>query len=116
MSENTKIAFIVEGTRTEPMLIQNIQKTFFTKTKIEFIILPNGTSIYALSKQMEYDNSYTNIIEIIKEKSIHQDNRRIDKFNSQDFRNLNRDDYSEVYLFFDYDGHIDLPKVKIIMK
>ena len=39
--------------------------------------------------------------------------KKIDRMNKIDFRKMNRDEFSEVYLFFDYDGHNDnLPKDK----
>lgn len=103
----TKIAFIIEGTKSEPLIINNLQKNFFNKAEIKPIILPACTNIYALWKKIHEDDGDTDIIELIKEVSENQKTKRIDNINDIDFRELNREDYSEIYLFFDYDGHND---------
>lgn len=104
-SHKTKIAFIIEGIKTEPIVIRNLKNKFFSKVKIETILLPACTNIYALWQKLRNDDTETDIIELVKEINTNQNTKRIDHINNIDFRELNRDDFSEIYLFFDYDGH-----------
>lgn len=89
-------AFIVEGESREPQIIENLYNTFFKKSNFKIITIPAGKNIYMLWKQMKEDDFDTDIIEVLRE-------------NSDDIKkNLEgfcRDDFSEVFLFFDYDGH-----------
>ena len=79
------------------------------------IILPNATNIYTLWQKIKDDEEETDIIGIIKEEDSKQTQKfkKIDHINQEDFRNMSSDDFSAVYLFFDYDGHNNnLPKDK----
>lgn len=91
-----KIAFIVEGTKREPSIIKNMGNIFFRNTQVMEIILPAGQNIYMLWKILNEDDFQTDIIEVLKEQS----NKIADILGD-----LSRDDFAEVYLFFDYDGH-----------
>lgn len=104
--KETKIAVIIEGIKTEPMIFKNLQKFFFDNIKIMPIMLPACTNIYALWRKIK-DDEDIDIIELIKEIACNQKYKMIDQANEEDFRHLNRDDFSEIYLFFDYDGHND---------
>lgn len=106
-----KIAVIIEGVRSEPQLIFNLIKNFFDCDRVTPIYLyPSCTNIYALWCQMKKDDFETDIIELVKEqyqKQLRQ-NRNVKKVNNlwgEDYTLLNRDDFSEIYLFFDYEGH-----------
>ena len=117
MSKIEKIAFIIEGNKTEPQLIYNIKKYFFKNLDVIPIILPNETNIYTLWEKIKADDEETDIIEVVKEVASKSNQKKalknIDKINTEDFRKMNRDEFSEVYLFFDYDGHNNnLPKNK----
>lgn len=79
------------------------------------IILPNATNIYTLWQKIKDDEEETDIIGIIKEEVSKQTQKfkKINHINQEDFRNMSSDDFSAVYLFFDYDGHNNnLPKDK----
>ena len=102
--KKTKIAFILEGTKTEPIIFKKLQSVFFKDIEIIPIMLPACTNIYALWSKI-YKDIDIDIIELVKEISCNQKYRLIDSANEEDFRFLNRDDFSEIYLFFDYDGH-----------
>ena len=104
-SIKTKIAFIIEGVKAEPMVIRNLQNKFFSKVEIEAIMLPACTNVYTIWKRLCDDDGETDVIELVKELSSEQNTKRVDQINSIDFRSLNKDDFSEIYLFFDYDGH-----------
>lgn len=88
--------FIVEGEDREPQIISNISKVFFTHGNYKIITLPAGRNIYMLWAQMKEDDFDTDIVEILKE-----DNSDI----ANQLKGLSRNDFSEVYLFFDYDVH-----------
>lgn len=89
-------AFIVEGEVREPQIIDNISRVFFLHENYKVITLPAGENIYMLWKQMKEDDFDTDIIEILRESN--------DGIKKQ-LAGLSRDDFSEVYLFFDYDAH-----------
>lgn len=88
--------FIVEGEDREPQIISNISKVFFMHGNYKIITLPAGKNIYMLWAQMKEDDFDTDIVEILKE-----DNSDI----ANQLKGLSRNDFSEVYLFFDYDVH-----------
>lgn len=96
MADRDYKAFIVEGEVREPQIIDNISKVFFSHGNFKIITLPAGENIYMLWKQLKADDFDTDIIEVLRES-----NAEIKK----QLMGLSRDDFSEVYLFFDYDAH-----------
>lgn len=89
------IAVIVEGNVREPDIIADMASVFF-KNRVKMIPLPAGSNIYMLWKRLSEDDYETDIIEVVRE-----DNSLSRKV----LEGYRRDDFSEVYLFFDYDGH-----------
>ena len=89
-------AFIVEGEAREPLIIDNISKVFFNHGNFEIITLPAGENIYMLWKKLKEDDFDTDIIEVLRESN---------KGIREQLADLTRDDFSEVYLFFDYNAH-----------
>ncbi len=96
MADRDYKAFIVEGEVREPQIIDNISRIFFLHRNYTVITLPAGENIYMLWKQLKDDDFDTDIIEILRESNI-----EIEK----QLEGLSRNDFSEVYLFFDYDAH-----------
>lgn len=96
MADKDYKAFIVEGEAREPLIIDNISKVFFTHANFKIITLPAGQNIYMLWKKLKEDDFDTDIIEVLREE--HEELK-------EQLEGINRDDFSEVYLFFDYDGH-----------
>ena len=96
MGDRDYKAFIVEGEAREPLIIDNISKVFFGYGNIKIITLPAGQNIYMLWKKLKDDDFETDIIEVLRE-----DHKELE----EQLAGLSRDDFSEVYLFFDYDGH-----------
>lgn len=96
MNDKDYKVFIVEGEAREPLIIDNISKVFFKHIKFKIITLPAGQNIYMLWKKLKEDDFDTDIIEVLRE-----ENKEIEK----QLAGLKRDDFSEIYLFFDYDGH-----------
>lgn len=93
--KNCKV-FIVEGEAREVEIIEKIKEIFFKNTKFEIITLPAGQNVYMLWKKMKEDDFETDIIEVLRES-----NEKIRK----SIEGYSRNDFSEVYLFFDYDAH-----------
>ena len=89
-------AFIVEGEAREPQIISNLCKIHFKDCNFKIITLPAGQNIYMLWQKMKEDDFDTDIIEILRETSRELEGTLAD---------LTRDDFSEIFLFFDYDGH-----------
>lgn len=96
MADRDYKAFIVEGEAREPQIIDNISKVFFAHGNFKIITLPAGENIYMLWKKLKADDFDTDIIEVLREGN--------DDIREQ-LKGLSRDDFSEVYLFFDYDTH-----------
>lgn len=94
MADRDYKAFIVEGEAREPQIIDNISKVFFSHGNFKIITLPAGENIYMLWKKLKDDDYETDIIEVLRESN--------DDISNQ-LDGLSRDDFSEVYLFFDYD-------------
>ena len=96
MADKDYKAFIVEGEAREPLIIDNISKVFFSHANFKIITLPAGQNIYMLWKKLEKDDFDTDIIEVLREESDEV---------AEQLAGLERADFSEVYLLFDYDGH-----------
>ena len=96
MADGDYKAFIVEGEVREPQIIDNISKVFFAYGNFKIITLPAEENIYMLWKKLKADDFDTDIIEVLRESN--------DDIREQ-LVGLSRDDFSEVYLFFDYDMH-----------
>lgn len=95
MADKDYKAFIVEGEAREPLIIDNISKVFFGHSNFKIITLPAGQNIYMLWKTLKEDEFETDIIEVLRE---HEELK-------EQLVGLSRDDFSEVYLFFDSDCH-----------
>lgn len=91
------IAIIYEGEKAERQLVANLNQCFFSKfTQLKPIVFPAGENIYMLWQQLKKDEFQTDVIEVLRE------------YNSTAKKSLegySRDDFMEIYLFFDYDGH-----------
>lgn len=93
------IAIIYEGVKTEKQLIDNLNKNFFSSNKeLVSIMLPAGQNLYMLWLQLVKDEFTTDIIEVLRERSEEV---------SEILKDYNRNDFMEIYLFFDYHGHND---------
>lgn len=91
-SSENNVVFIVEGEKLDVRIMEEIC-TIFTPS-INKEILVYKTNIYALYNQLKKDEFATDIIEVLKEKN-----------DEKDLSALSSENVSEVYLFFDFDGH-----------
>jgi hypothetical protein len=98
MSDKDYMAFVVEGEAREPDIINSIRNSFFKNKNYKVITLPAGQNIYMLWKRMKDDDFETDLIEVVREY-----NDVLDKL----LGGISRDDFSEVYLFFDLDRQQD---------
>ncbi|WP_339124916.1 hypothetical protein LDJ94_04165 [Fusobacterium nucleatum] len=96
------IAIISEGEKTEKQIINNLQRNFPAFSN-KIIFLSYKTNIYKLFKEIEEDEDI-DIISLLKERQIKANEVRKD-VQEIDVSNINSDDISQIYLFFDYDGH-----------
>lgn len=96
------IAIISEGEKTEKQIINNLQRNFPAFSN-KIIFLSYKTNIYKLFKEIERDEDI-DIISLLKERQIKANEVRED-IQEIDVSNINSDDISQIYLFFDYDGH-----------
>lgn len=98
-TEKKSIAFIYEGVSAEDKLLANMQNVYLSEFSDVYIFnLPADGNIYMLWKKLVEDEFETNVIEVLKEMST-EAKARIEKMG------LQASQFSEVYLFFDYDGH-----------
>lgn len=100
------ILFLFEGRRREPDIFRTLQRLFFPKLE-DRIVCSYGNNLYALYQELETYGGDGDIVALLK-----------DKFrNDPDspFRDLGpSSDFSEIYLFFDYDfqnNHLTLDEI-----
>ena len=98
-----KVIFIYEGIKAEENLLSNMVKVFFSaNADISILNCPADGNIYMLLTRLKKDEFETNVVDVLKEMSTKAKER---------LNNLRASDFSEIYLFFDYDGHNDnIPK------
>ena len=96
MADRDYKAFIVEGEAREPQIIANISRVFLSHGNYRIITLPAGQNIYMLWKKLKADDFETDIIEVLRENNVAI---------REQLTGLSRNDFSEIYLFFDYDTH-----------
>lgn len=98
------IAIIYEGERAEPRIWKSIKALNitgeFVGVHLEAAFCDN---IYSLYDILHKDDSM-DIVSLVQEKIRNSKNQRVCK-KFQDFLNADRDQFSEVYLFFDFDLH-----------
>ena len=93
---STKVLFIFEGETAEEQIVLNMQKFFLNEnTTIKCVY---GAEIYQIYKEIINDEDL-DIFNLIKERNVK---------NKEILENYNRDDFAEIYMFFDYDGHSTL--------
>ncbi|HPT11393.1 MAG TPA: hypothetical protein PLP69_02105 [Bacteroidales bacterium] len=92
---SNRILFVFEGEKTEKQITENLTKYFIKENII--IQCAYCTDIYKLHKELSDDDDL-DVFVLLKEKPQ----------NVSILSEYNRTDFSEIYLFFDYDGHAPL--------
>jgi hypothetical protein len=90
-----KILFIFEGAKTEKHIFENLPEIFNKKLMNGSIFTAHCTVIYKLWKDLSEDE-YLSPFELIK---------NLNDKNKIALKGLIKDDISQIFLFFDYDGH-----------
>lgn len=85
------ILFVFEGAKTEETVINSLNPHFISKNEDVVIYASYQTDIYKLYEEVK-DDEFLDIFEIIKEKN-------------ETLKDFERHMFSQIYLFFDYDGH-----------
>lgn len=104
MNKQDVVLLITEGEKLDIRILRRIKVLFFPNEDVR--IFPICLNIYNLYKKIiEYsiDDEYPKIFNIIKE--IIQEQPASNNF---DFLALNRKHISQIFLFFDFDGHDNL--------
>lgn len=89
------ILFVFEGQSTEKQITDNLTRYFVNEEVI--IQCAFCTDIYQLHREISEDEDLDTFI-LLKEKQQ----------NTQALSGYTRDDFAEIYMFFDYDGHAPL--------
>lgn len=96
MQNESIILFVFEGARAEVQIYNSLKVHFSKIDPSTHIHATFGTHIYELFKVLEEDDDQ-DIVELIRERSDE---------NNLLLSGITRDSVAEVYLFFDYDGHV----------
>ena len=91
------ILFIFEGNKREPQLFDSIQRLFFPKDN-DAILCSFGNNIYELYRQLEELGGDGDVVSILREKYYNKEDNPFERITASS-------DFSEIYLFFDYDFH-----------
>ncbi len=89
----TNVLFIFEGKATEPQIVKSLKDNFLKGSPI--ITCAYDAEIYQLFEKMKDDEDF-DLLGLLRER------------NSENLSGHGRKDFSEIYLFFDYDGHSTL--------
>lgn len=97
MKQNN-ILFIFEGEVTEPRILDNLKKVFFSEKSNKVFYAVYGAEIFQLAQKVKED-PFLDIIVLLKEdRSFISHNATLEQFRTEQ-------DFSAIYLFFDHDGH-----------
>ncbi len=88
------VLLVFEGEKTERLVFNNLRVNYFTE-KNSIIHATFAAEIYQLWEKVR-DDEFLDIVELIRERS---------NKNQDDLKGISRDDVSQIFLFFDYDGH-----------
>jgi hypothetical protein len=100
---STKILFIFEGKKTEDQITESLMTFFVNKNTI--IKCAYCSTIYQVYKQISDDedlDTFTLLKNRIQNKEILKD--------------FHRNDFAEIYMFFDYDGHDNIADDKKLIE
>ncbi|MGY4678789.1 hypothetical protein ACWIVU_04295 [Ursidibacter arcticus] len=102
MNDTEVILLITEGERLDIRILNQVKKSFLPEKSVK--IFPICLNIYNLYKKMsQYDDFGTEFIDIfVVIKEIIQEQN---SSNNTEFLALKRSQISEIFLFFDFDGH-----------
>lgn len=91
---NNHILMVFEGEKTEKAIFSSLNKYYLNEDGHEITIAVYCNNIYSLYHEIK-DDPYLDIFMLLKE----------NENNMEVLSELERDDISQIYFFFDYDGH-----------
>lgn len=100
------ILFVFEGANREPDIFKTLEQLFFIHPsgKVdEILVYPYGTSFHSLYNALKADD--ISLLEHLREKAKNNKNIDLKKYYDVFLTHLEKD-FSEIFLFFDYDFHI----------
>jgi len=95
---SAKVLIVLEGEQPERNIVARLQKAFpeeladLSEDLVEYVY---SSHIYGLYNKLKEDDGFSDVIEVLKE--LYPDDEAL--------QNTNREDISQVYLFFDLDIH-----------
>ena len=89
------ILFVFEGAKTEDNVLDSLKRYFLSEFDDAHICVTFNTHIYSLYKKIK-DDEYLDIVEVL----------RACEWNIDDLKDVQRGSVSQVFLFFDHDGHV----------
>jgi hypothetical protein len=99
LKTNKYILMVFEGQRAEKIIVDNLKKYFLNDEHNTIIYALYGNVIYDIYEKLNEDeDGFLDVVPILKEYAQ----------NSSELAGISRDDVSEIYLFFDHDGHSHL--------
>ena len=90
---SNKILFVFEGPKTEGKIVRSMQRVFMSENTVLTCVF--GADIYQLYVKITNDADL-DTFSLIKERNLKENEFLLD---------YSRNDFAEIYLFFDYDGH-----------
>jgi len=100
------VLLVFEGARTEPQILKNLNEHYFKDGANTVIHATFDTHIYTLWDKVKEDEDQ-DLLEII---------RGINDKKRAELAEISRDDVSQIFLFFDYDGHVPEASDEVIGK
>ena len=97
LQSNKYILMVFEGQKSEPIIVNNLKQYFLNEQQNAIIYALYGNVIYDIYEKLNEDD-FLDVVLVLKEFAQ----------NRLELANISRDDVSEIYLFFDHDGHSHL--------
>lgn len=96
VSNKKHILILLEGASREVQIIKSLKKNFFNDVEFNIVHLSMNNNLFVLFNKLKKDQFETDIIELLKEDTT---------INTDSIQTLERDQITEIYLFFDYEIH-----------
>ncbi len=98
---SSKILFIFEGTKTEEQIFDSLHTHIFNANTKDTVVCAYGAEIYQLYEQIlreaDGEEDFIDVFEVLKQR---EEKRGVNNLSC-----YTRNDFDEIFLFFDYDGH-----------
>lgn len=89
------ILLVFEGSRAECQVFESVKRHFFERSKDAVVHAIFGADVYQLWRIVSTD-PFLDLVEVLRERSMD---------NQSNLEGIQREQVSQIFLFFDYDGH-----------